>query len=102
MISTQVGRYIPQLNVSLGCESVGTIIRNRSIHIPTTISADAIIPPLIVRVRRKARIGNGIMNQHATIPQNIGAYAPLTLDLKTAISLGSLPYHEVRYSANVK
>src|SRR6185295_7455568 len=96
--STHVGLYAPQLKVNRGCESVGTIIRNRSSHIPTTMQVEAITVPLIVLNRLNANIGTGTRKQQTTIVQNRGENAPLTFDLKTAISEGSLPYHVVRYS----
>src|SRR6185295_9806211 len=101
-ISTQVGAYVPQLNVSRGCVSVGTMIKNRSSHIPTTINADATIVPLIVLNRLIASSGAGMMKQQITLAQNSGAYDPEIFELNTAISSGSLPYHAVKYSPNVK
>src|SRR6185503_11015815 len=100
--STHVGVYVPQLKVSRGCSSVGTIIRNRSIHIPATTNAEATTVPRIVLNLLNASNTAGMRKQQATIAQNNGANEPLIFERKTAISEGSLPYHVVRYSAKVK
>src|SRR6476469_8880581 len=100
--SPHVGVDVPHLNVSRGCASVGTIIKNRSTHIPATTNAEAMTVPRIVLNLLNASNTIGMKKQQATIAQNNGANEPLIFERKTAISEGSLPYHVVRYSANVK
>src|SRR5205807_3767724 len=100
--STHVGRYAPQLKVSFGSASVGTMIKNLSNHIPTMTRADAIVVPVTLLNLRNARSGAGIAKQQMIVPQNKGENAPLIFERNTAISPGSLPYHVVRYSPNVK
>src|SRR4030095_2207881 len=82
--------------------SVGTMIRNRSIHMPTTTQHDAKKINGIVRSFLMDRIGKGMMKLQATMSQNIGAYGPDTFDQNTGISAASFPYHVTRYSVNVK
>src|SRR5918997_1499332 len=100
--SVNDGQYVLWLYARNGCVSVGTMMRNRSSHMPTRMHTEAKKMSGIVRSFAMARIGNGIRRLHVTISQNSGANRPEIFDQNTAISAASLPYHVTRYSVNVK
>ena|ERR1700681_2366645 len=104
VISTHVGRYVVllQLYGKYFCASEGTIIRNRSSHIPITTPVDAITVPVIVRNFLIANIGNGIRKLQTTIVQNSGEYFPVCVNQKIVISADSFPYQPVSRSEKTK
>src|SRR5262245_4055959 len=102
VISGQRGMYEPHEYGSGFLDKPGTMMRNRSSHIPTTTPHEAITQPVIVRSFRIARNGNGRMKLQNTIVQKSGAKVPICVDQNTAISDGSFPYHVVSRSLKTK
>src|SRR5215468_3819502 len=102
VISGHRGRYVPHEYGSGFRDSPGTMIRKRSSHIPTTTPHDAMTVPVIVRILRMARNGNGRMKLQNTIVQNKGAYTPDCVDQNAGISCVPFPYQTVSRSLNTK
>src|SRR5262245_9067324 len=102
VISGQRGMYAPQEYVSGLRDNDGTMMRNRSSHIPTRTPHEARTVPVIVRHRRMARKGNGTMKLQNTIVQKNREYVPVWVDQNTAISEGLFPYQVVSLSLNTK
>src|SRR5712691_7951982 len=93
--STGRRRYVPHPYGRYLWPRDGTIIRNRSSHIPTQTPADAMTHPPIVRSFLMLRIATGTTKLHVTIVQKSGAKVPFWVTQNTATSASSLPYQVV-------
>src|SRR3989442_9091738 len=102
MISTGCGRYELQVYGRFFLASDGTMIRNRSSHMPTTIDDAAMTHPVRVRSFLIASTGKGMTKLQNTIVQKSGEYVPVLVSQNTAISADVLPYHLESRSANTK
>src|SRR5678816_2148471 len=75
-ISGHWGAELPQEYGNDFLESDGTMIRNRSSHIPTMIPHEAITVDEMERTLRIASNGKGSTKLKNTMAQNRGEYAP--------------------------
>src|SRR3954470_22923797 len=96
------GRYDPHEYDRYLWLSVGTMMRNRSSHMPTTTPHEAITQPVTVRSRLNDRMQSGDTKLQTTMVQESGANEPVCVVQNTDISADSLPYHVVRRSAKTK
>src|SRR5512143_3644219 len=90
--STHDGEYAAAVSGSRGLERLGTTIRKRSSHIPSSTETDAATGPQIVpRVRLLQSSANGITKQLTTIVQKTGENFPSVFERKTTMCVGSPP-----------
>src|SRR6266498_371743 len=90
--STHDGTYDGAVIGRRGLERLGTTMRKRSSHIPTSTKSDATtVPHTFVRVREFARSAKGMTKQEMTMVQKSGENFPSVLERKMIMCIGSPP-----------